>query len=174
MRFLRLKLTEIFEEAKQKIFSVGLTKQELKVIFFLILILFGGFVLKLVKESYPQYEKFDYTYVDSLFISHRSGIDVRDIAYIMGSDSAILQALNERQSITKKGYLPPDKKININSADVAELSLLPNVGTKTAETIIAHRTKVGKFKSKEGIMKVRGIGKKKYEKMKNNITVENE
>jgi comEA protein len=166
---------KFLQNIRQKFFSIGLTEQELKVIFFLILAFFIGLALKLFKENYPQYEKFDYTYVDSLFTSHKSGIDIRDNVFIMGSDTAILNALNERQSTSKKGYLPPDKKININNASITELCLLPDIGIKTAETIIEHRTKFGKFKSIEGIMKVKGIGKKKYDKMKNNITiVENE
>ena len=164
---------KFLQNIKQKIFSVGLTKQELQVIFFLIIIFFIGLALKLFKENYPQYEKFDYTYVDSLFTSHKSGIDIKDNAFIMESDTVILNALNERQTVSKKGYLPPDKKININNATVTELCLLPDIGIKTAETIIEHRTKFGKFKSIEGIMNVKGIGKKKYDKVKNNITVEN-
>jgi len=50
---------------------------------------------------------------------------------------------------------------------------LPNVGTKTAEKIIEYREKIGKFKSIEDLMKVKDIGKKKFEEMKNNITVTN-
>ena len=61
--------------------------------------------------------------------------------------------------------------ININTADEAELDKLPGVGPSTAQKIIEYRETEGQFASPEDIMKVKGIGKAKYEKMKDRITV---
>ena len=61
--------------------------------------------------------------------------------------------------------------ININTADEAELDKLPGVGPSTAQKIIEYRETEGPFASPEDIMKVKGIGKAKYEKMKDRITV---
>ncbi|MFQ6084112.1 MAG: ComEA family DNA-binding protein [Candidatus Aminicenantia bacterium] len=65
------------------------------------------------------------------------------------------------------------KKININTASLAELQKLPRVGVKVAQRIIDYRKQHGKFKRVEEIMKVRGIGEKTFLKMKDRITVGN-
>ncbi len=62
--------------------------------------------------------------------------------------------------------------ININTADVAELDKLPGIGEATAKKIIAYREQNGNFKSIEDIMNVSGIAEKKFEKLKDYITVE--
>lgn len=61
--------------------------------------------------------------------------------------------------------------VDINSAPVEVLCELPGIGPKTAQRIIEYREWMGKFKSVEDLMKVRGIGPKKYEKIKHLITV---
>ena len=63
-------------------------------------------------------------------------------------------------------------KANINTASAEQLALLPGVGDKLATEIINYRTAKGNFKTIEDIKKVSGIEDKKFEKMKNNITVE--
>ena len=165
---------KFLQKIKQKVFSIGITENELRLIFVLILILFVGLALKLLKANCPEYEKFNYTCVDSLSIGYESKIDTNNNALFMQNDTVILSTLNEIENISKKKILPPDKKININEASESELAELPNIGTKTATTIIKYRTKNGKFKSIKDIMKVNGIGQKKFDKMKNNIIVENE
>ncbi len=66
---------------------------------------------------------------------------------------------------------PAEGLININTADVELLCQLPGIGPKTAERIIEYRKMMGRFKSIEEITNVRGIGPKKFEKIKNLITV---
>lgn len=61
--------------------------------------------------------------------------------------------------------------ININTADKDELMLLTGIGEITAENIIAHRNEKGNFLTIEEIMEVSGIGEKKFEAIKNYITV---
>ena len=53
--------------------------------------------------------------------------------------------------------------IDINTAGVEELCLLPQVGEKTAEKIIAYREQNGPFASCEELMAVSGIGPATYE-----------
>jgi competence protein ComEA len=62
-------------------------------------------------------------------------------------------------------------KININTADESELTTLPGIGDKKAETIIAYRDENGEFKSVEDIMNVKGIGEKLFDGIKDLITV---
>ncbi len=70
----------------------------------------------------------------------------------------------------KKEKLSINEKININSANKADLMKLPGIGEKMANEILKYRAK-NKFNKIEDIMKVKGIGSKKYNSMKNNIIV---
>ncbi len=65
-----------------------------------------------------------------------------------------------------------EKKININTAPLAELQKLPRIGEKVAQRIIDFRKEHGKFKKIEEIMKVKGIGEKTFKNLKDVITVE--
>jgi len=62
-------------------------------------------------------------------------------------------------------------KININTASQKELEELPGIGPAKAKAIIAYRKKNGNFRLKRDIIKVKGIGEKTYEKIKNLIEV---
>ena len=64
-----------------------------------------------------------------------------------------------------------EKKININTASLAQHLKLPRIGEKVAQRIIDFRKKNGKFKKIEEIMKVKGIGEKTFKRMKDLITV---
>ena len=62
-------------------------------------------------------------------------------------------------------------KININEADESQLMTLPGIGKTRAADIIAFRSKQGRFKSVEDIMKVPGIKEAAYSKIKELICV---
>lgn len=63
-------------------------------------------------------------------------------------------------------------KININSAGSDELTKLKGIGEKMSERIIEYRQKNGPFMSIEEIMKVSGISEKKFEDIKDYISIE--
>ncbi len=62
-------------------------------------------------------------------------------------------------------------KININTASAAKLDELPGIGPVLARSIVDYRTKIGGFKNIEQIMDVDGIGEKKYDAIKDLITI---
>ena len=64
-----------------------------------------------------------------------------------------------------------NKVININFASLSELVQLPGIGDVIAQDIIDYRNKYGQFKSKEELINVKGIGEKKFEKIKDLISV---
>ncbi len=64
-----------------------------------------------------------------------------------------------------------NKKVNINTANKEELDTLPGIGEATAGKIIDYRNKNGKFKTKEEIKEVSGIGDSKYEQIKDLIEI---
>lgn len=53
--------------------------------------------------------------------------------------------------------------ININSADAAQFALLPRIGVKAGERIVAWRTENGPFKKTSDLMQVKGVGDKTFE-----------
>ena len=61
--------------------------------------------------------------------------------------------------------LPP-RKINLNTASLDDLTLLPGVGPATAEKIIEHRKANGAFSSIDELDDIKGIGEKKLEKIR--------
>lgn len=56
-------------------------------------------------------------------------------------------------------------RININTADKKELMKLPGIGTGLSDRIINYRKNKGSFKSINEITNIRGIGKKRFEKI---------
>jgi len=61
--------------------------------------------------------------------------------------------------------------VNINSASAKELKKVDGIGAKTAVKIVAYREKHGAFKSVDGLLKIKGFGKKKLEKAGDELTV---
>jgi competence protein ComEA len=87
----------------------------------------------------------------------------------------------QRISIPALGStLAPDKAsavtlshlVNINTATLAELDNLPNIGPVLAQAIITFREENGPFKAIEEIQKVPGIGSSIFETIKDLITVD--
>ncbi len=64
-----------------------------------------------------------------------------------------------------------EAKININTATISELQVLPRIGEQVARRIVDFREKNGKFKKIEELMKVKGIGEKTFLQLKERITV---
>ncbi len=64
-----------------------------------------------------------------------------------------------------------EEKININKATVEELQGLEGIGKRLARRIVKYREEKGPFERIEDILKVRGIGKKTFEKIRDRITV---
>lgn len=64
-----------------------------------------------------------------------------------------------------------DGKVNINTADVQELTTLTGIGETRARAIIAWREQNGGFSAPEDLKNIDGIADKTYEKIKDRITV---
>lgn len=64
------------------------------------------------------------------------------------------------------------QKVNLNGATFSELNSLPGIGPITAERILEFRLENGPFKRIEELMNVRGIGEKKFLKIRELITVD--
>jgi competence protein ComEA len=62
-------------------------------------------------------------------------------------------------------------KVNLNHATQAQLEELPGVGPVLAQRILTHRQTKGRFTSPRQLLEVSGFGPKKYESVKDQITV---
>lgn len=60
--------------------------------------------------------------------------------------------------------------VNINTANVKELTTLKGVGEKKAQAIVDYRKAHGAFKSTDDLAKVKGIGPKMVEQLRKDIT----
>ena len=62
-------------------------------------------------------------------------------------------------------------RLDLDRASVGELESLPGIGTVLAQRVIAFRESVGRFQKIEDLREVKGIGAKKYDRLKSLVTV---
>ncbi|HUH96010.1 MAG TPA: ComEA family DNA-binding protein [Anaerolineales bacterium] len=65
----------------------------------------------------------------------------------------------------------PGRLVNINTATVQQLELLPGIGPVTAQSIVSYRQLHGSFQYIEDIMDVPGIGPATFDNIQDRITV---
>jgi competence protein ComEA len=72
---------------------------------------------------------------------------------------------------------PPKMKVlslpvNINTARAEELDILPGIGPKMAQAIVDYRESHGRFSAIEDLLRVKGIGPKKFAALRAHITIQ--
>ncbi|MBS1910972.1 MAG: helix-hairpin-helix domain-containing protein [Bacteroidetes bacterium] len=87
-----------------------------------------------------------------------------------GDDAAADQIAERAEGAGRGGKEKPAGPIDVNHAPKLELMRLPGVGEKTAQAIIERRMHVP-FRRPDDIMSIKGIGEKKFEKMKPFIVI---
>ena len=65
------------------------------------------------------------------------------------------------------------REVDVNTATVAELERLPEVGPALAHRIVDYRATHGRFQSTEDLLQVPGIGPTTYHTLKAYVNVEN-
>lgn len=66
---------------------------------------------------------------------------------------------------------PQVGRIDLNSATVEQLALLPGIGETLAQRIITYRETVGHFKRTEDLLNVKGIGRDCLSEIQNYIMI---
>jgi competence protein ComEA len=75
---------------------------------------------------------------------------------------------------TEPSKMPIRSRLDLNRASIDELETLPGIGTVLAQRVIAFRDSVGGFQKIEDLREVKGIGAKKYDRLKALVTVSTE
>lgn len=84
---------------------------------------------------------------------------------------SVLAELDSAAPQGQQNPQPPAEPLDLNTATVEQLQKLPGVGPKTAAAIVRFREKSGPFRRVEDLLAVRGITRKKLEKIAPLVTV---
>ncbi len=84
---------------------------------------------------------------------------------------AIFYFLASATAIAQKKH-PPAHPIDLNTATIEQFEQLPGIGPTTAKAIVRFREKSGPFRRVEDLLAIRGITKKRLEKLRSYIIVE--
>lgn len=153
--------------------KIGFTKTELKIITFLIAVLLVGLVVKLFNwENHdPVKNNFDYTAIDSIFYSANilKAELLENKSFDSNQESSDFNKSNFKTNIKKQTLA--ERSIDLNSASLNQLAMLPGIGIKTAEKILAYRKASGGFSRIDELLEVKGIGDSKFDKIKKYIFI---
>ena len=113
----------------------------------------------------------------------KDGMEIRVKAKVISKDGNIGSSANQssveggvasrasKTSSPEQGKNASGEMVNINTADVEGLKKLKGIGPAMAQRIIDYREANGSFQAPEDIMQVKGIGKAKYAKLKEQIAI---
>jgi len=62
--------------------------------------------------------------------------------------------------------------VDLNTASAEELTTVPGIGPTLAQRIVEFREKEGPFRRVEDLMKVKGIGEKSFQKLRQHVKVD--
>jgi len=105
-------------------------------------------------------------------------LSARELALVVvgvGIPLLTVGAIRMARSLRPPGHLSVDTqghalimpaRLNVNTAEDYELTMLPGIGPKTAAAIINHRRQHGPFGSLDDLTEVSGIGPKTVERIR--------
>ncbi len=159
---------------------ISFTRSEIRVILFIVMVLASGFLIRYYKQviGNGSLAPYDYSESDSIFkerslnAGRKTLTDVSDF-----NDKELAEAIRQSEdslSLQLKSFTEEysGPKININTATVDDFVDLPGIGESIAGKIIEYRESRKGFKKVDDMMNVKGIGKKKFAKIKNYIKTE--
>lgn len=165
------KIKKIFSGISKKL---SLTDLELSVILFFVSFFFIGLTAYHFKyqSEYIEYRNYSYEKEDSLYnSSFEVNKNEKMMEKVVDSKQELLDFSSNDKTIEDNRVLL-ESSININTASIDELILLPGIGKKTAEKIINLRNRKSKFYKIEELLEVSGIGEAKLNKISKFITLE--
>ncbi len=146
--------------------AIGFTPNEIRVIVFLVLAFAAGGALKVFKVSAHREPVFDYTSSDSDFAARSRFIAAAEtVSASHRTDSVRFRNGLFAHPSKSHGVHVPAHSINLNLALKNDLMKLPGIGEATAGEILQYRHDHGPFGTIDGLLGVKGIGKKKLERI---------
>jgi len=103
---------------------------------------------------------------EKVYIPSKTEISQQGINILDGISSGNNSNSKEGQADASQG-----QKVNVNSASAEELMVLPGIGEQIAKNIIDYRNQYGAFNTKEDLKNVKGIGEKKFEQIKELVSI---
>jgi competence protein ComEA len=70
-------------------------------------------------------------------------------------------------------YQAGARQVDLNQATLSDLEALPGIGPKLAQRVIEHRDEKGPFRSVDDLRQVKGIGRKKFDRLRPHVLVTN-
>ena len=95
----------------------------------------------------------------------------RPVALSVSVPPAEAAAVTPAQAAQWDGAVDAARQVDVNAADAAALERLPGVGPSLAKRIVEERQRRGPFQSPEALTRVRGIGPKTVEAVKDYVKV---
>lgn len=156
---------------------MSFTKRETGVILFAVLVLTTGLSVKYYKQVISSdTTPYDYSKSDAEFKNRTAGAAADSFSLsdemLTGKLLSAEGKLNSANISSQKTGEISYKSININTASKDELVSLPGIGESIAGRIITYREETKRFKKIEDLLNVNGIGRKKFEKIKEYIKAE--
>ncbi len=132
--------------------------------------LFVGSLINFLKNNRNKnFLEYNYSKDDSLFYGYQLYQDDSTEKYVNLGVDYKRELLDFSKEKLKENIKDSIRLININSANLSELISLPGIGEKTAIEIINYRKANGAFNNINDLLKIKGIGKSKLDKIKSRI-----
>lgn len=146
----------------------GFTKTESRIVLFLVGTFLIGGGIRLFTGARQVQTTYDYTSLDSEFASRVARIDSFTSFSALGSldSTRKLQSTAASSRARSAGSDTLSGPIDLNRAGREELMKLPGVGPSIADRIIDYRTTNGSIRSVDDLRRVKGIGRKKFDKIR--------
>jgi len=167
-----------FMKVLSNVFSF--TKSEVRVIIFISAVISAGYIVKFYGSLTGESDKgtYDYSEYDNEFRERSLKIYADDnkkrdtsssgerelYGKLTAAEKTLIQKKETEAADGSEGTA--DFTIDINTAGADELTELPGIGESIAERILEYREANKRFASVKDLMKVKGIGRKKFEKIK--------
>jgi competence protein ComEA len=114
-------------------------------------------------------------------VTEEGSLDALNLAALLRDGEKITVPTKGQEAVSNPGAViqvpnaistSSNLKMNINLASAKELEDLPGIGEVLAQRIVDFRTKIGSFQQLEQLMEVAGIGQKRFEAIRDLITLD--